>query len=61
MGAMHTTLSTPEPPTDIDDVELAEYIKMLRRRIEILNIQIEELTKQIPGARQPEVPKLLKQ
>ena len=46
MSALHTTLSTPEPPVPLDNVELAEYVRELRRRVEILNIQIEELVLQ---------------
>jgi hypothetical protein len=39
--------TTPEPPTHIDDVFLKEYVQQLRRQIEILNIQIENLVTEI--------------
>ena len=39
--------STQEPPTHIDDVFLKEYVQQLRRQIEILNIQIENLVTEI--------------
>jgi len=39
--------TTPEPPTTIDDVFLKEYVQQLRRQIEILNIQIENLVTEI--------------
>ena len=39
--------STQEPPTTIDDVFLKEYVQQLRRQIEILNIQIENLVTEI--------------
>jgi len=39
--------TTPEPPTYIDDVFLKEYVQQLRRQIEILNIQIENLVTEI--------------
>jgi hypothetical protein len=42
--AIFTTL---EPPTPIDDVFLKEYVQQLRRQIEILNIQIENLVTEI--------------
>lgn len=39
------TYSTPEPPAQTVPipVELAEYVQDLRRRIEVLNCQIEAL------------------
>lgn len=39
--------TTDEPPAPIDDMLVKEYINELRRRIEILNIQIETLVKQL--------------
>jgi hypothetical protein len=39
--------TTQEPPTHIDDVFLKEYVQQLRRQIEILNIQIENLVTEI--------------
>ena len=39
--------TTPEPPTPIQDVFLKEYVQELRRQIEILNIQIENLVTEI--------------
>lgn len=39
--------STQEPPTHIDDVFLKEYVQELRRQIEILNIQLENLVIEI--------------
>ena len=43
MGAQHTVLTSPDPPTRITDQELAGYVQSLRRRIEVLNAQIETL------------------
>ena len=42
--------TTNEPPAPIDDMLVKEYINELRRRIEILNIQIETLVKQLHDA-----------
>ena len=39
--------TTPEPPITIEDVFLKEYVQELRRQIEILNIQIENLVIEI--------------
>jgi len=39
--------STQEPPTHIDDVFLKEYVQQLRRQIEVLNIQLENLVTEI--------------
>ena len=39
--------TTPEPPTTIEDLFLKEYVQELRRQIEILNIQIENLVMEI--------------
>ena len=41
------THSTNEPPIEITDLRLREYVAELRRRIEIQNIQMEILAKQI--------------
>ena len=35
--------STDDPPTPVQDVQLSEYIYALRRRIEIQDIQLEQL------------------
>lgn len=40
------THSTDEPPCKIDNVELAEYVQMLRRRIELQNDFIENYASQ---------------
>jgi hypothetical protein len=47
MGAQHTVLTTPNPPIPVDNLELAGYIQDLRRRVEVLNIQIEGLVIQV--------------
>jgi len=39
--------TTQEPPTHIDDVFLKEYVQQLRRQIEVLNIQLENLVIEI--------------
>ena len=39
--------TTDEQPAPIDDMLVKEYITGLRRHIEILNIQIETLVKQL--------------
>jgi hypothetical protein len=41
------TFSTENPPVQIDNVELAEYIKDLRRRIEVQNDLMESLAKEV--------------
>ena len=41
------THSTDSPPTPIQDVELAEYVKALRRRIEVDLDQITALATQV--------------
>ena len=41
------TYSTENPPVQIDNVELAEYIKSLRRRIEVQNDLLEALAKEV--------------
>ena len=43
--------TTDEPPGPIDDMLVKEYINELRRRIEILNIQIETLARQLHEAK----------
>jgi hypothetical protein len=42
--------TTDEPPVSIDDMLLKEYVNELRRRIEVLNIQMETLVKQLHDA-----------
>lgn len=49
--------STDDPPIAVHDPELAGYIQSLRRRIEIQNIQLENLSKLI-STLQTEVEKL---
>ena len=39
--------STDNPPVQIDNVELAEYVLALRRRIEVQNDLMEELAKEV--------------
>ena len=39
--------TTPEPPITIEDLFLKEYVQELRRQIEILNIQLENLVIEI--------------
>jgi len=39
--------STQEPPIPIEDVFLKEYVQQLRRQIEVLNIQLENLVIEI--------------
>ena len=39
--------TTPEPPITIEDLFLKEYVQELRRQIEILNIQIDNLVIEI--------------
>jgi len=39
--------TTPEPPITIEDLFLKEYVQELRRQIEILNIQLENLVTEI--------------
>jgi len=43
--------TTEDPPVSIDDMLLKEYVNGLRRHIEILNIQIETLVKQLHEAK----------
>lgn len=45
------THSTDDPPCKIDNIELAEYIASLRRRIEILNDQIAALATELKMAK----------
>lgn len=44
--------TTHEPPVKIESVELQEYINELRRRIEVQNVLLEELAKQVVQGRQ---------
>jgi len=44
--------TTHEPPVKIESVELQEYINELRRRIEVQNVLLEELAKQVAQGRQ---------
>jgi len=46
-----TTLSTEEPPVEITDIPLKEYINSLRRRIEVQNFQMDTLAQQVMEAR----------
>ena len=39
--------STPEPPIEITDLHLKEYVQELRRRIEVQNDQLEAISDQI--------------
>jgi Skp family chaperone for outer membrane proteins len=39
--------STPEPPTEITDVLLKEYVQELRRRIEVQNDLMESLARDV--------------
>jgi hypothetical protein len=39
--------STPEPPIEITDLELKEYVNELRRRIEIQNDLMESLARDV--------------
>lgn len=41
------TFSTENPPVQIDNIELAEYVKGLRRRIEVQNDLLESLAKEV--------------
>lgn len=41
------THSTENPPVQIDNIELAEYVKSLRRRIEVQNDLLEALAKEV--------------
>ena len=48
--------TTDEPPVPIDDMLVKEYINELRRRIEVLNIQMETLVQQLHEAKnRPEI------
>jgi hypothetical protein len=44
--------TTHGPPVKIESVELQEYINELRRRIEVQNVLLEELAKQVAHGRQ---------
>ena len=39
--------STPEPPIEITDLELKEYVNELRRRIEVQNDLMESLARDV--------------
>jgi len=39
--------TTDEPPVHIDDIQVKEYILELRRRIEVMNVQMETLVRQL--------------
>jgi len=43
--------STDEPPIEITDIPLKEYINSLRRRIEVQNCQMDTLAQQVHEAR----------
>jgi len=48
--------TTDEPPVHIDDLEVKEYILELRRRIEVMNVQMETLVRQLHEAKnRPEI------
>jgi len=48
--------TTDDPPVHIDDMLVKEYINELRRRIEVLNIQMETLVRQLHEAKnRPEI------
>jgi peptidoglycan hydrolase CwlO-like protein len=41
------TFSTDNPPVQIENLELAEYVNALRRRIEVQNDQVDALAAQV--------------
>lgn len=43
--------TTDEPPAPIDDMLVKEYINELRRRIEVMNIQMEALVNELYEAK----------
>lgn len=43
--------TTDEPPVHIDDLQVKEYILELRRRIEVMNVQMETLVRQLHEAK----------
>ena len=45
------SFSTDEPPVEITDIPLKEYINSLRRRIEVQNCQMDTLAQQVHEAR----------
>jgi len=45
------TFSTDEPPIEITNIPLKEYINSLRRRIEVQNCQMDTLAQQVYEAR----------
>lgn len=46
------SFSTQDPPHAIESLELREYVLELRRRIEVLNFQIESLVQELRTARE---------
>ena len=42
--------TTDDPPVHIDDIQVKEYILELRRRIEVMNVQMETLVRQLHDA-----------
>jgi uncharacterized membrane protein len=46
--------STPEPPIEITDLHLKEYVQELRRRIEVQYDQLEALSEQIKDLQRTE-------
>jgi len=46
--------TTDEPPAPIDDMLVKEYINELRRRIEVMNVQMETLVRQLHDAQNKE-------
>ena len=44
--------TTDEPPVHIDDIQVKEYILELRRRIEVMNVQMESLVSQLHSAKE---------
>lgn len=43
--------TTDDPPVHIDDIQVKEYILELRRRIEVMNVQMETLVRQLHEAK----------
>ena len=43
--------TTDEPPVHIDDIQVKEYNLELRRRIEVMNVQMETLVRQLHEAK----------
>jgi len=44
--------TTDDPPVHIDDIQVKEYILELRRRIEVMNVQMETLVSQLHSAKE---------